>query len=87
VKRIILADLVYVPPILHLCACAAFVVTGFESAVQYLIVADFPLSMFVVALGWPRGTFMFWFATLGTLWWLAISYGAYRIFCGNRSKA
>ena len=44
-----------------------------------MIYVDFPLSILLVALGWRNDNFLFWFATLGTLWWYLLSRAAYSI--------
>jgi len=43
-----------------------------------MIYVDFPLSILLVALEWRNDNFLFWFATLGTVWWY-LSRAAYSI--------
>jgi hypothetical protein len=71
--------LVYLLPLVHLCACIAIKVADFKSGVHYLIYVDFPLSPLLVMLGWPRDNFLLWFSTLGTLWWYLLSFAAQRM--------
>lgn len=60
-------------PLLHLGACAVIALVKLESGIHYLIYVDFPFSIVLVALGWRKDNFLFWFATLGTLWWYLLS--------------
>jgi hypothetical protein len=60
-------------PLLHLGACAVIALAKIESGVHYMIYVDFPFSIVLVALGWRNDNFLFWFATLGTLWWYLLS--------------
>src|ERR1700675_1051790 len=71
--------LVYLLPILHLGACIVIKVADLVSGVHYLIMIDFPASLLCVMLGWPRDNILFWFSTLGTLWWYLLSFTAYQI--------
>ena len=41
---------------------------------------DFPFSLLLVMLGWPRDNFLLWSSTLGTLWWFWLSYLAQLAF-------
>jgi hypothetical protein len=72
--------LVYLLPLLHFCACIIIKVADVESGVHYLIMIDFPFSLLLVMLGWPRDNFLLWFSTLGTLWWFWLSYLAQLAF-------
>jgi hypothetical protein len=67
-------------PLLHLAACATIAARHWVSGVHSLIYVDFPFSLLLVILGWRNDDFLFWFATLGTLWWLVLSWAAYRTF-------
>jgi hypothetical protein len=60
-------------PLLHFIACVTIALAKIVSGVHYLIYVDFPLSLLLVALGWRNDNFLFWFATLGTLWWYLLS--------------
>jgi hypothetical protein len=71
---------VYILPLLHLCACIMIRVADLESGLHYLILVDFPFSFVLVALGWPRDNFLVWFSTLGTLWWYFWSHMTQQIF-------
>jgi hypothetical protein len=65
-------------PLLHLAACATIAARHWVSGVHSLIYVDFPLSLLLVILGWRNDDFLLWFASLGTLWWLFLSWAAYR---------
>jgi len=60
-------------PLLHLVACVTIALAKIVSGVHYLIYVDFPFSLVLVMLGWRNDNFLFWFATLGTLWWYLLS--------------
>jgi len=75
--------IVYILPLLplfHLCACIMIRFASLESGVHYLILVDFPFSLVLVVLGWPRDNFLLWFSTLGTLWWYFLSHMTQQIF-------
>jgi hypothetical protein len=84
-KYISRSPVVYLLPLFHLIACITIHIVNPESGLQWLIVADFPFSFVLVMLGWPRDNFMFWFGTLGTLWWYFLSWGAQQIFEGYKA--
>ena len=73
-------------PLLHLCACVIIGLAKIESGVHYMIYVDFPFSLVLVALGWRNDNFLFWFATLGTLWWYVLSWAAYSLLSKWRSS-
>jgi hypothetical protein len=56
-------------PLLHLISCATIVLAKLDSGWHYMIYVDFPCSLLLVILSWRNDNFLFWFATLGTLWW------------------
>jgi hypothetical protein len=79
--------LVYLLPLVHCFACITIKVADLTSGVHYLILVDFPFSLLLVMLGWPRDNFLFWFTTLGTLWWYFLSFVAqqmFSVYAGNR---
>jgi hypothetical protein len=39
-----------------------------------------------VMLGWRNDNFLFWFATLGTLWWYPVSWAAYSMLSKWKSS-
>ena len=69
---------IYLLPLLHLSACAIIALAHTVSGVHDLIYVDFPFSLLLVGLGWRNDNFLFWFASLGTLWWFFLSWAAYR---------
>jgi hypothetical protein len=71
---------IYLLPALHLAACAIIALGHLVSGVHYLIYVDFPFSLLLVILGWRNDSFLFLFASLGTLWWFFLSWAAYRTF-------
>ena len=64
----------WVLPTIHLAACLTIWIAKIESGVHYLIYADFPLSLFIVILGWRNDAFLLLFAVMGTAWWYGIAY-------------
>ena len=73
----------YLLPVAHLCACL-----WIEFARLWwgpIIIVDFPFSLLLVALTWRFVYPMFWFGTLGTLWWCLLSYALHKIWAGLRS--
>ncbi len=70
---------IYLLPVLHFLACVTIAVAKLESGVHYLIYLDFPFSLLLVMLGWRHDTFLILFATLGTLWWLWLSWVIFRL--------
>jgi hypothetical protein len=68
------AKWVYALPGVHLGACLIIWIARLVSGVHYLIYFDFPFSLILVMLGWRNDDFLFWFATLGTIWWFGLSY-------------
>jgi hypothetical protein len=64
----------YVLPAIHFAACILVWIADLVSGVHYLIYFDLPFSLILVILGWHNDTFLFWFTTLGTLWWYGLSY-------------
>ena len=73
-------------PLLHLGACAIIALAKLESGVHYMIYVDFPFSLLLVMLGWRNDNFLFWFATLGTLWWYLLSWAAYSMLSKWKSS-
>jgi hypothetical protein len=73
-------------PMLHLGACAIIALAKLESGVHYMIYVDFPFSLLLVMLGWRNDNFLFWFATLGTLWWYPVSWAAYSMLSKWKSS-
>jgi hypothetical protein len=73
-------------PLLHLGACATIALASLKSGVHYMIYVDFPFSLILVMLGWRNDSFLFWFATLGTLWWYLLSWGAYSMLSKWKSS-
>ena len=74
--------LVYVLPVLHLCACATMLPMGDLEHInlQYIIVIDFPLSLFLAIFVWRFGYLEFWlFLIFGTAWWYLIGLGVRRL--------
>jgi hypothetical protein len=71
-----LGFLIYVLPALHLCACA----TMLSGNLEYIIIIDFPLSLFLAAFVWRFGYLVFWlFLIFGTAWWYLIGLGLRRL--------
>jgi hypothetical protein len=73
-------------PVLHLGACVIISLAKLESGVHYMIYLDFPFSLILVMLGWRNDNFLFWFATLGTLWWYLLSWAAYSMLSKWKSS-
>lgn len=73
-------------PLLHLGACATIALANLESGAHYMIYVDFPFSLILVMLGWRNDNFVFWFATLGTLWWYLLSWVAFSILSKRKSS-
>jgi hypothetical protein len=73
-------------PLLHFGACATIALANLESGVQYIIYVDFPFSLILVMLGWRNDNFLFWFATLGTLWWYLLSWVAFSMLSKWKSS-
>jgi hypothetical protein len=73
-------------PLLHLGAGAIIALVKIESGVHYMIYVDFPFSLILVMLGWRNDNFLFWFATLGTLWWYLLSWAAYSMLSKWKSS-
>jgi hypothetical protein len=73
-------------PLFHLVACAVIALAKIESGVHYMIYVDFPFSILLVALGWRNDNFLFWFATLGTLWWYLLSRVVYSLLRKSGSR-
>jgi hypothetical protein len=64
--------LVYVLPLLHLCAC--LVIEALHSGWQPIALADYPISTPALALAYQFNTTAFpFFLVIGTLWWYLIS--------------
>jgi len=71
----------YAPPCLHLIACAIIGLGYFVrpwqwllGGMEYLIVADFPVSFLGVGLAWSHQVLaLTWFVVAGTLWWYLLA--------------
>ncbi len=71
-----LGFLVYVLPALHLCACTTMLAGNLE----FMIIVDFPLSVFLAGFVWHFDYLVFWlFLIFGTAWWYLIGLGVRRL--------
>ena len=68
--------LVHLLPFLHLCACLAISLGHVESAWQYMILIDVPMSVIIVAISYKFDHPWILFGFLGTLWWYLLSRAA-----------
>jgi hypothetical protein len=59
--------LVHLLPFLHLCACVTIALAGLQSAWQYLMIADIPVSVIIVAMSYNFDRPLLLFGILGTL--------------------
>jgi hypothetical protein len=75
--RIVLISLL---PFLHILACLIVELGQLTSGWMYISFADFPASVFAVAISynWNHPFVLFW--TIGTLWWLTLSVEAAYLF-------
>jgi len=79
---------VYLPPLIHFCACLASMIGLVVPSLQYIgitwsfiILADLPVSLVAYALGWKYPLLAnLWILTAGTLWWYLLSRIANRVF-------
>jgi hypothetical protein len=78
--------LVYLLPVLHICACLTIALAHLEAAWGYLLFIDAPMSVFIGAISYNFDHPLILFGTLGTLWWYMLSRLAamiWRIFRGG----
>jgi hypothetical protein len=78
--------LVHLLPFLHLCACLTIALAHLESAWQYMILIDFPMSVIMIAISYNFDHPLLIFGTLGTLWWYLLSRGAEIVFGKLRTE-
>ena len=64
--------LLYLLPTIHLCLCATVL---FSRSLQSMLIIDFPVSGFFLALAWRFGHPLLWFVIFGTAWWYLLSLG------------
>jgi hypothetical protein len=62
---------VYLLPLLHLAACILTSVNNLEW--MPVIISEFPVGVFLLAIVWNLGYPLFWFGVFGTLWWYWLS--------------
>jgi len=67
--------LVYVAPILHLCACLTIALLRLESGWHYMTIVDFPVSILAIALSYNFHHPLILFGVIGTMWWYLLSLG------------
>ena len=67
--------LIYLLPILHLCACLIIAVAGLESGWRYMMFADLPASVLIMAEAYNFDHPLILFGIFGTLWWYLLSRG------------
>jgi hypothetical protein len=68
--------LVYLLPLLHLCACIIIVLAQVGRGWEYLGLIDFPASVIIAAMDYNFDHPLFLFGVFGTLWWYLLSRGA-----------
>ena len=67
-------------PALHLCFCFLTVVGGIKSGWEYLsLYIDYPISVLILSVLYRFDHPLLLFGTIGTLWWLALSWLAMRL--------
>jgi hypothetical protein len=79
--------LVHVLPFLHLCACLTIAFARLESAWQYMMLIDVPMSVVIVAISYNFDHPLLLFGTLGTLWWYLLSRAAEMFFRRSPAQA
>jgi len=65
--------LVYLLPLVHLCACVVIGLMNLESGAEYIGHADLPFTILIAPLVFWSSHPIVWFAILGTLWWYFVS--------------
>ncbi len=68
--------LVHTVPFLHLCACMTIGLAHLDSAWQYMMLIDIPMSVVIMAISYDFDHPLLLFGILGTLWWYLLSRGA-----------
>jgi hypothetical protein len=86
-KRRLRFILVHLLPFLHLCACLTIAFAHLESAWQYMMLIDVPMSVIIVAISYIFDHPLLLFGTLGTLWWYLLSRAAEMLFRRSPSEA
>jgi hypothetical protein len=67
--------LIYILPILHLCACLIIAVARLESGWGYMMIVDLPASVLIMAEAYNFDHPLILFGIFGTLWWYLLSRG------------
>jgi hypothetical protein len=70
VKRLVL---IHSLPFIHLLVCLIIATAKIESGWETMLMADFPMSVIVVAIIYNFDHPLLLYGTLGTLWWYLIS--------------
>ena len=65
--------LVYLLPLLHLCACIIIAFASITKGWEYLGLIDFPASALIVAIDYNFDHPLLLFGVFGTLWWYFLS--------------
>jgi hypothetical protein len=68
--------LVYLLPLLHLCACVVVAFAHVGRGWEYLGLVDIPASVLIVAISYNFDHPLILFGVFGTLWWYLLIRGA-----------
>lgn len=68
--------LIYLLPLLHLCACITIVLANVDRGWEYLGLIDFPASVLALAIAFNFDHPLLLFGVIGTLWWYFLSRAA-----------